>query len=265
MKGDQIRQNFPDKILEYIGEIYNMEYPPQGCTSTVCKVESAKGNFIIKHSHGKQFSQWLEKENQVLQVIGDLGIPIAKPHLFVKEEGDEPLTWLLMDYIPGRSLRSTLREITSFDQKLELLFQFGQVLRKIHAAKVPPELIVDQRSWVDRKVEEAAFNWQNFEVDGDETLLKRLQIEKPGPVQETFIHGDYTLDNVLVQGNQIIAVIDWTDGLLGDPRYDLALATRSKPEGFNQAEEMEAFYAGYGKEPITQEEFEYFVDLYEFF
>jgi len=41
--------------------------------------------------------------------------------------------------------------------------------------------------------------------------------------RDRIIHGDFNLGNILEENGQY-TVIDWTNGQLGDPRYDLAWA-----------------------------------------
>ncbi|MDY0940141.1 phosphotransferase family protein [Priestia megaterium] len=78
------------------------------------------------------------------------------------------------------------------------------------------------------------------------------------------IHGDYTIDNVLVHDGQITAAIDWSGGTCGDARYDMPLAVRFE-DGTFTGKERAAFFKGYDKQ-ISQGEFCYFAEgLYEFF
>jgi aminoglycoside phosphotransferase (APT) family kinase protein len=50
------------------------------------------------------------------------------------------------------------------------------------------------------------------------TRLIKLIIDK----QESLIHGDYNLGNILEGVDNKFTVIDWTNGQIGDPRYDVA-------------------------------------------
>src|SRR5699024_388531 len=99
-----------------------------------------------------------------------------------------------------------------------------------------------------------------------EELLKKIKLNKPNQFKQTLIHGDYTIDNVLVHNGVISGVIDWAGGAYGDPRYDVSLAVRPKPNAFENVLERELFFEGYGGKIIKNEEFDYFVNgLYEFF
>lgn len=48
-------------------------------------------------------------------------------------------------------------------------------------------------------------------------------INRVGLSQNSLIHGDYNLGNVLEEDDHY-TIIDWTNGQCGDPRYDIALA-----------------------------------------
>jgi aminoglycoside phosphotransferase (APT) family kinase protein len=61
-------------------------------------------------------------------------------------------------------------------------------------------------------------------------------------------------------------VIDWSGSAFGDPRYDVALAIRPKPNAFQTDEDLDAFFAGYGEKIVSEEEYRYFAEgLYSFF
>jgi aminoglycoside phosphotransferase (APT) family kinase protein len=51
-------------------------------------------------------------------------------------------------------------------------------------------------------------------------LLEQL-VKNSGMKQDRIIHGDYNLGNILNADGKY-TIIDWTNGQLGDPRYDIA-------------------------------------------
>ncbi len=56
-----------------------------------------------------------------------------------------------------------------------------------------------------------------------ETLYRRmLQLAAACPEQRGLIHNDYHDENILADGRQITAVIDWAEAGYGDPLYDVA-------------------------------------------
>jgi len=62
------------------------------------------------------------------------------------------------------------------------------------------------------------------ELPGMDELIARLEGSVPGESDATIVHGDYRLDNLLVDDNdQVAAVLDWEMSTLGDPLTDVAV------------------------------------------
>ena len=257
---------FPQEVRSCLGAIQRLTYPQQGCTSDSVIVESERGVYLIKRSRGPQFSEWLAQEYRVLAALAASPLPIPHPHQFSRRStfhGAE--AWLVMDCLPGASLCTVLQGDVTPATRSHLLRAFGQVLAAIHATPAPPDLTQNDRPWLDRALDMAAYNLAHYHVDGSLELLERLQCDRPADVPATLIHGDFTLDNVLVASNALSGVIDWSGGDRGDPRYDLALAIRPEPEAFGDQADVQAFFEGYGSQPLSDDEYRYFNGLYEFF
>lgn len=62
------------------------------------------------------------------------------------------------------------------------------------------------------------------DLDGIDELSARLAGAVPTATEATIVHGDYRLDNALVDDHdQLTAVLDWEMSTLGDPLTDVAL------------------------------------------
>lgn len=57
---------------------------------------------------------------------------------------------------------------------------------------------------------------------GHRELYERLSRTRPVPIADRLVHGDYRLANMLFDGRELTAVIDWEIWSVGDPRTDLA-------------------------------------------
>ncbi len=70
----------------------------------------------------------------------------------------------------------------------------------------------------------------------------------------------------MVSNGSITGVIDWSGGAYGDPRYDVSLAIRPKPNVFVNERDKQIFFEGYGGTIIDKDDYNYFANgLYEFF
>ncbi len=255
------RLEIPVCFMKYIGDKYDLIYPTQGYTSDVAIVKSHRGNYVIKRSTGMWFGSMLQREYRVLTRINNLNI--RSPYAYEKYE-DDKFVWILMEYFRGQTLRKAIQNCSN-EQRYRMLVNYGKMLKQIHSKK--SEFLNNKECWIEKKLKEAQDNLNEYEVVGTIELLEYLKNNKPSALEEVLIHGDYTIDNVLFYKGEVSGVIDWGSGDVGDPRYDLALATRPKEGIFQNSLDVEYFYEGYGDGRITKEEFYYFQNggLYDFF
>lgn len=267
MKLNSQVDEIPVSIREWLGEITSLSTPVQGCTSHLEVIEAERGIFVLKQSAEPLFARWLAQEWQVLQWLAQTVLPVPHPRVFVEDAG---AVWLLMDFLPGEPLTEVLSR-TSVGTRAPLMFSFGAALASIHATPSPPGMPVQTATeWLDAALKTGAMHLRDFHAlyaDPElPELLARLRRERPAPALATLIHGDFTTDNVLVIEGRITGIIDWSGGAVGDPRYDLALAFDADQEEVAlTAEERVAFYAGYGRDPLSKWEQQYFLDLYELY
>ena len=256
-----IVEEIPDSIKKYVKQIEKVTFPKQGCTSDVGILHTAKGRYVLKGTKGGKYRKWLYKEYYVLkniQALAECRSPIVYKFVKTAEE-----SWLLLEFFEGKTVREYLEKEDNEEKREHIVYEMGRLLARIHDAKCPEQL-VSKQLWIHRMLQEAEYNLIHYKVDGNQQLLKQLQKQNMICKQEVLIHGDYTIDNVLVHDGRITAVIDWSGGTWGDARYDMALAVRFE-DGIFTGKERACFFKGYGK-GISQHEFCYFAEgLYEFF
>nr|WP_230875121.1 phosphotransferase [Lysinibacillus cavernae] len=219
---------------------------------------------MLKRTKGEQFCSWLSKEVSVLKNLSTSTLSVPSLYYFIEQQLENQ-SWALMEYLEGETVRSALENEDNEENRHEIIFNFGKVLSAIHSTPCPGELVTET-VWIDDMLGQAEFNLKNYEVDGTSELLDELKKNKPKIIQQTLVHGDFTIDNVLVHNRKISGVIDWSSGALGDPRYDVALAVRPKPQAFETAKDKQIFYEGYGAKLLDKSDYNYFKNgLYEFF
>lgn len=254
----------PIEIKEYLNKINSISFPRQGYTSDVGIIKSDNGFFALKRAKGELFCSMLKREVFILNCLANktkLPIPRVKKYL----ENNNPVSWALIDFLEGETLRTALFHENKKEKRQEIIFNFGKILSQIHSTSCPAELINEQ-PWLDQMLYRAEFNLKNYKVDGTTELLERVKANKPKEYKQTLIHGDFTIDNVMVTNGVITGVIDWSTGAYGDPRYDVSLAIRPKPNAFENERDKQLFFEGYGGKIINNFDYDYFANgLYEFF
>ena len=224
-------EEISNEIKDYLNGIHSIWFPPQGSTSDVGIIENNQGSYVLKRAKGEWFCSWLKKEVLVLNCLAEeTTLPVPKIKIFV-EQKQKMQSWALMEFIAGETLRTVLNKENNREKRREIIYKFGHILSQIHATPCPSKLMHNQ-SWLDQML----------------------------------IHGDFTIDNVLVFNGEITGIIDWSGGAYGDPRYDVSLAIRPKPNAFQNESDKQAFFEGYGKKIIDHRIYDYYVNgLYEFF
>ncbi len=103
------------------------------------------------------------------------------------------------------------------------------------------------------------------ELPDYDALRDWLESHRPDDVPAAVVHGDYKLDNVLVEGERVTSILDWEMATVGDPRADLGYLLSFWPEpgeavplatlvtahpGFPRRDELVSRWAqGTGREP----------------
>ncbi|PKR84107.1 phosphotransferase family protein [Heyndrickxia camelliae] len=255
----------PMEIIEYVRNVHSVRFPRQGYTSNVGIIESDQGIYVLKRTMGKQFCSWLNKEISVINCLtNETNLPIPKVKMFVEQKQLDQC-WALMECIEGETLRTAISNLENRNKRREMIFNYGKTLFNIHTIPCPEELKT-VRPWSDNMLLLAAYNLNHYKVEGDIALLEKIKTSKPRIGKNTLIHGDYTIDNVLVSDGIITGIIDWSGGAYGDPRYDVSIAIRPKPNLFQDEIDRQIFFEGYGEKIINYKEYDYFVNgLNEFF
>ncbi|RXZ79796.1 aminoglycoside phosphotransferase family protein [Paenibacillaceae bacterium] len=260
------KQEIPHEIMKQLGTISKIFFPRQGHTSNVGIIHSEKGFSVLKRTKGNQYSEWLRRESSILACLSQTHLRVPKVYQFIQhgDENEGIQSWLLMEYIRGETIRKILTHENDAAKRYNILADFGRSLRELHSTPCPDEL-KSSGTWLDNMLKQAEYNLEHYKVDGTPSLLEELKNKKPNEVDQTLIHGDCTIDNFLVCEGRIAGMIDWSGGAFGDPRYDVALAIRAKPNIFQSNKDHDAFFDGYGDMIISDEESNYFANgLYAF-
>jgi aminoglycoside phosphotransferase (APT) family kinase protein len=249
------------KIKQMVGEIHtNHLLSEQGCTSEVRRLATSEGIFLLKSSYKDKYRSWLRTEAQVLEALGPGSeMPVPKYYGFIETED---ASHLIMTFEEGITLTTALKQAKSQTEREDLLTSFGHFLQNFHEMN-PNEKRRQNEDWLNTQLERAQ-NYVNAGLaEGDQALLDSLKRNKPTPVKQTMIHGDCTTDNVLVREGKVYLFIDVSGMIIGDPRYDEALAIGRIVK---TPDDLNAFYRGYTRYRISKEEYQYFDEgLYAFF
>jgi aminoglycoside phosphotransferase (APT) family kinase protein len=196
---------------------------PGGSSAFVARLvlKGARGNErqVVFRQHtdraGKEHTGSVAaKEFQLTRALAALGFEVARPLVLHGEHtADGP--WLVVEWIDGS---------TSVDQAHVdgALLQMAQFLARLHVVDIG-RLSVPGLT----QIEDPVRSLPRYLPDDDigvaiDRALERGVLRRPNA--DALLHGDFWPGNVMFNGGEIAAVLDWEDAAYGDPLVDLACA-----------------------------------------
>lgn len=187
-----------------------------GCTMDVLQVPNGERVILRRY--------WPPEEGEVdpsvaetraLELAAAHGIP-APTAIWRDQMGLFAERAIVISFIEGRVLLEP-------QATLEWATQLAHALAAVHSIELGPEdtqLFPVQAPGEDDHVSEAAVLGHPRGRDLWEKrreLLARLQ-----PTDPVYVHHDYWAGNTLWQNSQLVAIVDWEGGSVGDPALDVA-------------------------------------------
>ncbi|MCV7260752.1 phosphotransferase family protein [Mycobacterium shimoidei] len=165
----------------------------------------------------------MELEARVQAAAAAAGAPV--PHILVASNSTAALgnPFLICDEVKGetivRRIERTLEKAGGTAPRERLLQQCAQALAAIHRADVhdddlqPQDQLVLWRERLDAMGDTTAtFEW----------AFRWLAAHRPAPSATKLVHGDYRMGNLIVDGSELAAVLDWELVHVGEVYEDLA-------------------------------------------
>lgn len=259
---DPMTLHLPPQVLAAIGSGIQRSSPYRGRCGLVLLLENAsEQRFVLKVARGAYRMQELALEYNTLRLLHGTDIPVPKPLIHVQ---NRPLGFLLMEHAAGRSATDVLREAGSSENRDRIAVAMGSMLSTLHHLPVGTvswqECIDGQLLWAERHLQEKVMSRAEFRakgIAGDPVKeLERLRTTCPAPGVVAVLHGDLRPKNVLLDGERITSILDWSFTDLGDPWYDLATMF-----GYLDPAGQQVLLHAYGLDAVDRERLDWFRSL----
>jgi aminoglycoside 3'-phosphotransferase II len=225
----------------------------------VCRVRGEPERYL-KIGRGRQAGV-IRDEAARTATLRQLGAPVAAADLFTDGKRSAAL---LMNALPGAPAN-----FSQLSPEVVVRAAAG-ALRALHDLPIDnfgfDERVVVRLARAKRDIAGGDVNPQHFEARNKNTAPALLHAKLKATIPpETFVvvHGDATLDNIIIADDEKIGFIDCGRAGLADAYTDLAVMTGDIAERFGP-EWVEPFMKAYGAE-LDPSKAAYFSDLYEFF
>jgi aminoglycoside phosphotransferase (APT) family kinase protein len=174
----------------------------------------------------------MDREYRVLEALHPTDVPVPRPLLKADPEVIGA-PFYVMDFIAGQVLRDRGRlEALSGDAAEGLAETLIDVLARLHRI-APADIGLDDlgnaTGYLDRQLSRWSRQLEASRSRDVRELVRlgdRLRDRMPLQRSAALVHGDYRLDNMVVDAENIrvLSVLDWEMATLGDPLTDLASA-----------------------------------------
>ncbi|MEV6792879.1 phosphotransferase family protein [Streptomyces sp. NPDC051320] len=177
----------------------------------------------------------MKREHRVINALHPTPVPVPEALLLCEDDSVLGAPFYVMEYVAGTPYR-TADQLAQLGPERTRAAVLGLVdtLVDLHAVDPSEVGLADfgrPAGFLDRQLR----RWgkqldasRNRELAGVDALHAALERSLPTSPSATIVHGDYRLDNVLIDQDddgvdRIKAVLDWEMSTLGDPLTDLGL------------------------------------------
>jgi aminoglycoside phosphotransferase (APT) family kinase protein len=222
--------------LTDLGELRGVQLIAGGRSNLTYRLDLDGGTIVLRRpplGHVLPTAHDMNREYRVLTALAGTAVPVPVALASCADPDIIGAPFYLMRFVDGLVLRSAEDgAVLSKEQAGELSNLLAETMASIHGVDVdavglgdfgrPAGYLARQLSRWQRQRELS----NTRELPGYEELVQRLAAGLPDSGDGTLVHGDFRLDNTLVQLSRparIAAVVDWEMSTLGDPLADLGL------------------------------------------
>ncbi|TCP50106.1 aminoglycoside phosphotransferase (APT) family kinase protein [Tamaricihabitans halophyticus] len=171
------------------------------------------------------------REYRVISALADTPVPVPETILLCTDTDVLGAPFYLMRHVSGTPYR-TVDQLTTLGAERTNAIGMAVVdtLADLHAVQPESVGLADfgrPEGFLERQVrrwgKQLAGSYSR-DIPGIDRLHEKLGQRLPASPDGTIVHGDFRLDNMLLDANdRVTAVLDWEMSTLGDPNTDLGL------------------------------------------
>lgn len=219
-----------ERLPEFRGPL-RVEQFKGGQSNPTYLVEASSGRYVLRRKPpGKLLpsAHAIEREYRVTQALQRVGFPVVRP-LHLCERSDVIGTpFFLMEYVEGRIFWEPHAPGLAAEEREELYDSLNRTIAELHQTDFRALGLGDYgrpEGYVARQVRRWSEQYrksQTQRIEEMEKLMELLPHMLPQQSQTALIHGDYRLDNCIIDPAEprVIAVLDWELSTIGDPIAD---------------------------------------------
>jgi aminoglycoside phosphotransferase (APT) family kinase protein len=228
-------------LVEHVGATppLSFELVAGGRSNLTFKVTDAAGRrYALRRpptSHVLATAHDMVREHTVISALYPLGVPVPQPLALCTDEAVNDRPFYVMEFVDGAILRDRAQAETTFDvaTRATIGANLAATLAQLHDVDVDEAGLGDlarHEGYIERQLKRWRTQFDQMSVEGVdygglvEGVGDRLAARIPAQQRVAVVHGDYRLDNTVLDGaGRVRAILDWEICTLGDPVADLGM------------------------------------------
>jgi aminoglycoside phosphotransferase (APT) family kinase protein len=202
-----------------------------GQSNPTYRLASPSGRYVLRRKPpGKLLpsAHAVDREFRVISGLYPLGFPVARPHVLCEDDGIIGTAFYIMDFVPGRVIWEPHVPGVSGEERAAIFEALNTTIADLHDVDYAAAGLADfgrPQGYVARQVRRWSEQYKASETETIpemDRLMAWLPDAAPDSGQHAIVHGDFRLDNCIVDdaSPRILAVLDWELATLGDPIAD---------------------------------------------
>ena len=218
------------KLLEVgiEGKVSNLEPLTGGASKEIWKFEVSdvkqSTKMILRRGSGIEGPLAIKTadEARIQKEVIKVGAPV--PIILAVSKNEEELgDSYIMHFVEGESIARKILRDKEYKKALPILaYQCGEAIAKIHNVDINNFSFLPKKPAEDQ-LEDLYSTYQSFEQPSPvfEYAYLWLKEQDFGNFQESLVHGDFRLGNIIVNADGLQSIIDWELAHIGNPLQDL--------------------------------------------
>lgn len=223
----------------FLSAPYQFDLIAGGRSNLTFLVSDASGQLAVLRrpplSHVLPTAHDMTREFTLISALHPTKVPVPRPIALCSDAHISEHPFYIMEYIKGNVLKDPATTQLQYDpeQRRRISEQLISSLAAIHTLDIDQiglgslsrkdgYLLRQLERWHKQYLESASLNDHTSQIV--EEVFAKLKARIPEQRVTALVHGDFRLDNAIVQEDgHLAAIIDWEIATLGDPLADLGL------------------------------------------
>jgi aminoglycoside phosphotransferase (APT) family kinase protein len=206
-----------------------------GRSNITYRVTAGEDSWVVRRpplSHVQATAHDMGREFRVISALYPTGFPVPKTYALCTDDDVIGAKFYVMEYVDGFIAIDSAEVARRFDEsdRRRIGEELVDVLVRLHSV-VPADVGLSDfgkpTGYLERQVRRFAEQLEQIryrETPDLDELARRLKNAIPAERHPGIVHGDYRLDNAILNADgKIIAVLDWEMCTLGDSLADMGL------------------------------------------